>query len=916
MSDWRELVAQQARHDGISLPSATCDEIALHLEDLHEAALGAGCDAAEARQRVVAALAEAPLAELRRHAASDPSLRRERAANDLAAAASGRSLQLWSNVRTAVRQFRQHPGFALAAILVLGLGTGAATVVYSLVDSIVVRPLPYAAPDRLVTMWDTNYEKGLGRDPISPVNFMDQRALPVFKDAAAWWRPGINLTDSGLEPVRVKTIEVSGNLFSVLGVSPQLGAGFPAGGPLFVAGERIAVVSDRLWRTRYNADPGLVGRHLILNDTPYQVVGIMPPGFHYPDSVDIWQRLTWDMTLHSRHAHFMEAVLRLGDGKSLEEARAASDALALRLAADFPASNKAWGTRLTPLLEDKLGYYRPALVVLFGAVALLLVIGCLNVASLMLTRALSREKEIAVRIALGAAPRQLVTQLLCEGLVLSLGGALLGLLLAAAALPLAVRLSPVSVPRLEEASLRFGALGIGVAVVVATTLLFGLIPAALLVKRRLASDLKAGERGSSRGARRTYSVLVAGEVALACVLLVSSALLVRTVTRMIETPTGVDADAVVTTTVLIEAQTGAFEEWLKVERTQEAILDAIRSQPGVLAAGAANRLPLDIGWRTPFGIEGVPAPARPEDAPLAQFLSVSDGFFESMGAQLGAGRTFGRFDTDEAAPVVMVNETFAQRFLAGSDPLTRVITSDATGIGPLGRNLLRIRGPRPPGGRPPSPPTRYQVIGVVRDVRNVPLGQAMEPALYFTTRQFPFQEVFVTVRATSTGAATAALRAALRTAAPQVPMAPAVTWGERIAARSAEPRLLMAILVLFGSLAGLLAAIGVYSMFSWSVALRSRELAIRLALGARPALVGGMIVRQSALLVGAGLAAGLLLVRAGHGALERVLFEVSPGDLRATMAASAVLVLVALCACLAPALRAMHVDPAAGLRSE
>lgn len=349
---------------------------------------------------------------------------------------AGVTLDVAGALRVALRQFRQHPAFALVVVLVLGLGTGAATTVFTAVDAVVLRPLPFAAPDRLVTIWDTNTEQGLAHDPISPVNFMDYRALPVFSDAAAWWRPGVNLIDPGINPVRVNTIEVSGNVFDVLGVRPQIGAGFPDKGPLHVANELIVVFSDRLWRTRYNADPNVVGRQLSLNGTPYIVVGVMPARFHYPDDIDIWQRLRWDMTQHSRSAHFMEAVARLSDGTTFDEAQRAVETLALRMQSDFPQTNKGWASRLIPLLDEQLGYYRPALMVMFGAVGLLLVIGCLNVASLLLTRALSRDREIAVRIAMGATPRQLVTQLLAESLVLSVAGAALGLVAAAAALPL------------------------------------------------------------------------------------------------------------------------------------------------------------------------------------------------------------------------------------------------------------------------------------------------------------------------------------------------------------------------------------------------------------------------------------------------------------------------------------------------
>ncbi|MDH4066150.1 MAG: ABC transporter permease, partial [Acidobacteriota bacterium] len=725
-----------------------------------------------------------------------------------------------TGLTAAVRQLRQQPTFALVTILVLGLGTGAATTVFTVVDSVVLRPLPYRAADRLVTIWDTNAEQALSHDPISPVNFMDQRALPVFEDAAAWWRPGINLSDPGKDPARVNTIEASGNLFDVLGVRPQLGEGFPVRGPLFAQGERIAVISDRLWRTRYAADPAILGKPLAFNGTPYVIAGVMPPGFHYPDDVDVWQRLQWDMTQHSRQAHFMEAVARLNDDVTIEQAQSAVNALWTRIEIDFGntrnSAGKGWGSRLVPLLDEQLGYYRPALAVLFGAVGLLLAIGVLNVASLLLTRALSREREIAVRVALGASSGHIVKQLMTEGFVLSVAGASVGVVATFAALPLIVRLMPVEIPRLEEAVVNPRALGLALAVVAVTTIFFGLVPAWLLAKGSMTSDLKSGERGTSRGARRAYSVLVSAEVALACALLVGSALLVQTVRHMMNTPIGVSADNVLITTVQLTlprmpAGAPARDRWLPVAGTYARVLEAIRQQLGVTAAGASNFLPLEIGWRGAVVLDGQPVPARPDDAPQAQMHSASEGYFEAMGAELVAGRSFTAFDSADTAGVVVVNESFARRHLSQGREIGTVIRVMATAIGPLGLNL-KAGAEAHDGGLP------FEVIGIVKDVRNVPLGQATEPAFYTSTRQFPFSDVFIAVRAADTATALAALREGLRAAAPEVPMAAARTWGDRFAARTAEPRVLMVLLLFFSALAALLAALGVYGLLSWAVA--------------------------------------------------------------------------------------------------
>ena len=367
------------------------------------------------------------------------------------------------------------------------------------------------------------------------------------------------------------------------------------------------------------------------------------------------------------------------------------------------------------------------------------------------------------------------------------------------------------------------------------------MPALASLKRQLTTELKAGERGSSRGARRLYSVLVGAELALACGLLVGSALLVRTVQRMTETPTGVDAADVATTRIQVRPAPGpqatVIARWAAMATQHTAILDAVRREPGVQAAGAANFLPFEVGWREPFLIVGDPPPSRREDAPQAQLHSVSDGYFAAMGARIVRGRDFTAFDGPDAPGAIVVNETFARRHLANREPVGTTLTNLASGIGPLGVNLKWVSGQH---GVP------VEIVGVVADIRNVALGQDVEPAIYFTTRQFPFSEVVIAVRAADAGAGAAAVRNALRKVAPAVPMAEPRSWGSRLAERTAEARVLRSVLLLFGGLAALLAAVGVYGLFSWAVQMRTRELAIRLALGATAGTVGGLVVRHGA----------------------------------------------------------------------
>ncbi len=814
-----------------------------------------------------------------------------------------------SALRMALRQFRLRPTFALLTVLVLGLGTGAATVVYTVVDAVILRPLPYTQPERLVTFWDTNAEQSLTRDPISPVTFMDYRALPAFADAAGWWRPDINLVDPDMEPLRVSTIETSSNLFRLLGVSPQLGPGFAEEEQLYNRGELQIVISDRLWRTRYNADPNIVGKQLSLNERPHLVVGVMPAGFRFPDEVDIWQRLTWDLAQHSRHAHFVEAVARLADGVTLERAQADGRALAERLGTEFAASNKGWSFAITPLLDDQLGYYQPALYVLIGAVALLLIIGCLNVASLLLTRALSREREMAVRTALGAAPRQIVTQLIAESLVLSLAGAVAGLVIAFVTLPIVVALTPVEIPRLAEAAINMRVLVLCLGLVVAMTFVFGLVPALVLLKRQIASDLRSGERGSSKGARRIYRGLVVGEVALACALLVSCALLVRTVNGMMAVPLGVDGSGTVLSSIQINAVDSGLAAWQQVGTAHAQILDRLREQPAVLSAAMTNRLPLDNGWRGPLIRADQPVPQN--EAPQAQHISISEGFFSTIGATLIEGRDFTAQDRPDTEPVVILNETAARRYFGTESPVGRQMRSWSSQIGPLGRNLTWAVTPE---GTRVQPTVR--VVGVVADIQNVALGMTPEPAVYFPTRQFPFSALHVTVNARDTAAATAAIKNALRDVSPSTPIGLVETWPGRLSSRTAEPRLLMTMLSVFGGLAALLAALGVYGLFSWSVALRKRELAIRLTLGERPSRVGTSVIVQGLSLAIAGLVLGIVAVQAASRWLTSVLFDVAPSDPLSLASAALLLLLVSTIACVPPAWRAMRVDPVEGLRNE
>jgi putative ABC transport system permease protein len=810
--------------------------------------------------------------------------------------------RLLQDIRFGWRLLRRSPGFTASAVLALALGIGATTAVFTLLDRVVLRPLPYPDPDRLVMVWDTNPGKALAHERISPVTFHDYRNLSqVFEDAAGWWYPQINITEPGKDPIRVNTVEASGNFFAVIGVQPILGAGFPASE--FYSRDNIAVISHRLWRERFNSDPSIIGKPITLSDAPYRVAGVMPPDFNYPNNTDVWQRLQWDFAQHSRGAHFVESLFRLKPGVTVDRANAELRAVTTRLGTEFKASNGEWGARAVPLAHEVEGYFRPALFALFGAAAFLLLITCTNVASLLLARATVREREVAVRAAIGASRGRLVRQFLTESILLALMGTAFGVVLAVVSVRALVAASPVPLPRLDA-----GAVGIdgrlllfAIAAATLTSVAFGVVPAMLMARGDMQRPLKESGRGGdgSGTRRRARSLLVAAEVALAVILLVGAVLLGRSFQRLVQQDPGFHPARVVTVSLDLP---NSYRDFKRIAEFYDQLLTSVRSQPGVADAGLANFLPLDAAWRLRFFIDGRPRPAA-ADTPLAQHQSVDENYFKVIGAPLLKGRFFESHDTVDSQGVVLINETLARREWPNQDPIGQQIMITTRFIGPMGAVLM-----------PPN--ARYQIVGVVANVKNASLTQAPEPAIYFTYRQFSFRGFALAVKGSDPAALVAAVRSSVQHLDPNLPLSPARPLDRVIADATDRPRALMMLMGLFAALALGLAALGIYGTLSYAVNQRQQELSVRMALGARPRDVVWLVVRQGLALALVGAVVGVAGAFALGRTLSSLLFGVSAGDTLAFTVALGVALVTAVGACLLPARRAAALDPLQGLRAE
>jgi putative ABC transport system permease protein len=804
----------------------------------------------------------------------------------------------------------KRPGFAAVAVLTLALGIGANTAIFSVVNAVLLRGLPYETSERLVSLYTGDDTATEPNGVLSYPDLLDYRDQTRSLEYVAGYEGvgTVMAVGAGDEPERVRGTEVMADIFPALGARAARGRVFTReedaeGGP------SVIVISDGLWRRRFGSDPGVVGREVRmgLSGRAFTVVGVMPPGFKFPpdaaNSIDYYipfvsQNMKGNPEMmRNRDSNFIPAVAKLRDGVSPSEAAAEVSTVAARLEAQYPDSNTHRRARIVSLHEDLVGQARPALLVLLGAVGLVLLIACANVANLLLARAAARGREIAVRTALGATRGRVVRQLLTESMLLSLAGGAAGLLLAVWGVDAIVKLSPSSVPRLAESSLDARVFLFTLAVSALTGVIFGLVPALQASKTDLAESLKEGGRGGSAGAARSRmrAALVVSEVALSLMLLVGAGLLIKSFRQLVTTDPGYSPERVLAVRVALSTTRFADDD-SRAAYFREAVA-RIEGLAGVEAAGVTRLLPLgpNDSFNT-FNIAGRP-PFAPGDRRGARSYAVSPGYFRALSVPVLRGRAFAASDVRNSEPVILINEALARRYFAGEEPLGQHILIDDANDHPL----------------PPR-----QIVGVVGNVHFEGLNAEERMEYYVPFDQAPETSAEVIVRAKGEDAAAVApaVRSALKGVDPNILVWETRTMDELVGRSVAPQRFNVVLLGLFAALAVLLAAVGIYGVLSYTVTQRTHEIGIRMALGARGRDVVRMVVRHGMLLALVGLAVGLAGALALTRLMAGLLYRVSATDPLVFAAVSLLLLLVSLVSCVVPARRATKVDPMTALRHE
>ena len=796
------------------------------------------------------------------------------------------------DIRVALRSLARTPGFTLVVVLTLALAIGANTSIFTVVDGVLLRPLPYHEPDRLMMLWERQADEPDSRNVISPENWRDWRSrLRSVEDAAAVFDFEVSVTGLG-DPEQVPAQAVTASTFPVLGVNPMLGRTFTDEEDT-PEGPAVAVLSHAYWESRFGRDPAAVGRSLTVNGTPFEVIGIMPPGFNLPESrAQLWVPLSLDPAVDYRvqSGRFLRAFGRLAPDATAQQAEDEIRSVARQLEQEYPAFNTGWSATAIPLAEQVVGGTRRALLVLVGVVAFVLLIACANIANLQLARAVSRRREVAVRAALGASRERIVRDQLVESLVLAAIGGVLGLLLAVWATEALVRLAPASLPRAGEIEISARTFAFTSGLVILSALLFGLLPGLTAARIDLQSTLKEGGRGSAASSGR--GALVAVQIALSLVLLVGAGLMLRSFARLSQIDPGFKPENVLTAKINLPAS--RYETPERQTLLIQQLLERVRALPGVTSASATSWPPFERTGtvKTSYWLTSRPLPP-PGEEPGANISAVDPEYFRTMGIEVVRGEPFTYADGAGTRMAVVVDEELVRTMFPDEDP--------------IGQHLKMEWGDT----------LDAEIVAVVRDVHQRALDSLPEPTIYWAHAQFTRPRMHLVIRtAGAPSALIPAVREQLQALDPELPLAdpkPLTDYlGDTVAAR----RFTMLLLGGFAAVALVLAAVGIGGVVANGVAQRTREIGVRMALGARRQDVLRMIMRQGMLMAGAGIAAGIIGALVLTRVIASLLYGTSPTDPITFTLVAAGLASVAAFATFIPARRATRVDPLVALREE
>ncbi len=899
MPDWKkEIRARLARlrlHP--TREAEIAEELAQHLDDRYEQALLGGATEQEAYRAALLELTEGDLLALglgrvERPAGREPVVPGARRRTNLLR-------DLWQDLRYSLRTLVKNPGFTAVAVIALALGIGANSAIFSVVNTVLLRPLPYKDPERLVMVWEDDTKGGYPRDTPAAANYVDWRDQnQVFEGMAAMADADFNLTGTG-DPERLEGKLVSASFFPLLGVEPQLGR-------VFLPEEdrpganNVVLLSHGLWQRRFGSDPNVIGKPVTLNGGTGTVVGVMPPQFQHPgEKAELWVPIGFTPEQEaSRGRHYLKVLARMKPGVTLGQAQAEMNTIAARLQQQYPDQNKDLGATVNSLHEYVAGDIRPALLVLLGAVGFVLLVACANVANLLLARAAARQKEIAIRVALGASRFRLVRQFLTESILLAALGGGVGLLLSLWGVGLLQAFIPQSISQVKSVAIDGKVLVFTLLVSLLTGLIFGLAPATQASNFNLNETLKEGGRDSAAGSRgnRIRGLLVVAEVAVSLLLLIGAGLLINSFLRLRSVDPGFRTDNLLTMEVVLPGT--KYSDPARRAAFYTDLLRRVEALPGVKSAAVTTNLPLyPQGNSISFSIEGRPDPATGRK-PTVVTRVISPQYFSTMGIQFLQGRQLSEQDKADSPAVAVISETFARRFWPNEDPLGKRIT---------------------PGRADSTDPDDWiTIVGVAKDVRQFELDAEPKPQMYLSYEQAGFFEPNDLV--VSTSVEPLSLAPAVRKAVWEVdkdqPVSNVKTMEDILSGSIARQRFSMLLLGIFAGLALVLAAVGIYGVVSYSVAQRTREIGLRMALGAQAADVVKMVVGQGLKLVLIGVAFGLAAAFVLTRVMSSLLFGVSATDPLTFIIISLVLVGVALVASFIPARSATKVDPMIALRAE